>query len=257
MPNGNATPLAVRFGELLRLSAANDECRIALARDSGSNRCAVLANGLKCARARKVDVVIIEGAVSTVESREIVERWRKRAKCLIAMGACAVCGGIPSIAAHHLDERAKSVYGDALPSACGEMLVPQPVSSVVDVDFEVRACPIDPADFVAVMQHAIYGSNATVQTGTLCGSCKRNESGCLWREGKVCLGLVTQEGCGAKCVQLGRECNGCRGLSANANLSAARAFAESTGVGAVRFDEALELFNLVNPMLSPISEGEE
>ena len=48
-----------------------------------------------------VDVVIIEGAVSTVESREIVERWRKRAKCLIAMGACAVCGGIPSIAAHH------------------------------------------------------------------------------------------------------------------------------------------------------------
>ena len=27
-----------------------------------------------------VDVVIIEGAVSTVESREIVERWRKRAK---------------------------------------------------------------------------------------------------------------------------------------------------------------------------------
>ena len=71
-----------------------------------------------------VDVVIIEGAVSTVESREIVERWRKCAKCLIAMGACAVCGGIPSIAAHHLDERAKSVYGDALPSACGEMLVP-------------------------------------------------------------------------------------------------------------------------------------
>ena len=68
---------------------------------------------------------------------------------------------------------------------------------------------------------------------------------------------MTQEGCGAKCVQLGRECNGCRGLSANANLSAARAFAESTGVGAARFDEALELFNLVNPMLSPISEGEE
>ena len=37
-----------------------------------------------------VDVVIIEGAVSTVESREIVERWRKRAKCLIAMGACGM-----------------------------------------------------------------------------------------------------------------------------------------------------------------------
>ena len=44
---------------------------------------------------------------------------------------------------------------------------------------------------------------------------------------------------------------------ANANLSAARAFAESTSVGAARFDEALELFNLVNPMLSSISEGEE
>ena len=161
------------------------------------------------------------------------------------------------IAARDLDERAKSVYGDELPSACGEMLIPQPVSSVVDVDFEVRACPIDPADFVAVMQRAIYGSNATVQTGTMCGSCKRNESNCLWHEGKVCLGLVTQEGCNAKCVQLGRECNGCRGLSPNANLSAARAFAEASGVGAARFDEALELFNLVNPMISPVLEGEE
>ena len=204
-----------------------------------------------------VDVVVVEGAVTTEESAETVRRWRERAKCVIAMGACAVCGGIPGMAARDFGERAQAVYGSDVPQACGAMCVPRPVSAVVDVDFEVRACPIDPADFVAVLQHAIYGSNANVQTDTMCGSCKRNEDGCLWREGKVCLGLATVAGCGAKCVQLGRECNGCRGLSPNANLVAARAFADRTGVGAERFDEALEMFNLVNPLLAPSTTGEE
>lgn len=202
-----------------------------------------------------VDVVVIEGAVTTQESAETVRRWRERAKCVIVMGACAVCGGIPGMAAGGLAARTADVYGDAVPSACGDMVEPRSVNAVIDVDFEVRACPIDPLDFVAVLQHAIYGSNANVQTDTMCGSCKRNEDGCLWREGKVCLGLVTMAGCGAKCVQLGRECNGCRGLSPNANLAAARAFADRTGVGAARFDEALELFNLVNPIYA--TKGEE
>ena len=204
-----------------------------------------------------VDVVVIEGAVTTAESEELVKRWRARAGKVIAMGACAVCGGIPGMAARSLDALACDVYGETLPSACGSMVAPRPVGDVIDVDFEVRACPIEPLDFVAVLQHTIYGSNAAAQTDTMCGSCKRNEDGCLWREGKVCLGLVTTAGCNAKCVQLGRECNGCRGLSPNANLVAARAFADRTGVGAAKLDEALELFNLVSPMMAPATEGEE
>ena len=39
-----------------------------------------------------VDVVVIEGAVTTEESRRCVERWRERARTVIAIGACA-CDG--------------------------------------------------------------------------------------------------------------------------------------------------------------------
>ncbi|MDO4442605.1 MAG: NADH:ubiquinone oxidoreductase [Slackia sp.] len=196
-----------------------------------------------------VDVVVIEGAVTTEESRRCVEMWRSRADKVIAIGACAVTGGIPGMAAADVQAGRESVYGGEAPEACGRMIAPQSVSSVIEVDFEVRSCPIDTADFVAVLERALYGSNTLVLSDTLCGSCKRNESGCFWREGKQCLGLVTLAGCGAKCVNLGRECNGCRGLSPHANLPAARAMAASMGMSVADFDASLELFNQTSPML--------
>lgn len=200
-----------------------------------------------------VDVVVIEGAVTTEESRRCVEMWRERAKKVIAIGACAVTGGIPGMAAKGLSGRLDAIYGSDLPEACGETCAPCSVSSVIAVDYEVRSCPIDTADFIQVLEHALYGSNQLVLSDTMCGSCKRNESGCFWRQGKQCLGLVTLAGCGAKCVNLGRECNGCRGLSPYANLDAARAMVASMGMSVADFDDALELFNQTNAMLQ---EGE-
>lgn len=200
-----------------------------------------------------VDVVIIEGAVTTMESLETVKRWRERAKAVIAIGACATTAGIPGVAAKGYAERAVAIYEGGLPEACGEAIKPRSVSSVIPVDFEVRACPIDPMDFVRVLGHALYGSNQTDTTDTMCGSCKLNESGCFWRQGKQCLGLVTVAGCGAKCVNLGRECNGCRGLSPDANLTAARAMVKSFGMDLDEFEEMLQLFSQTDPML----EGEK
>ena len=196
-----------------------------------------------------VDVVVIEGAVTTEESRRCVERWRERARTVIAIGACAVTGGIPGMASKGLHERLVDVYGETLPDACGETLAPRSVSSVVEVDFEVRSCPIDTADFIAVLERALYGSNVLPYADTMCGSCKRNESGCFWKMGKQCLGLVTLAGCGAKCVHLGRECNGCRGLSPFANLDSARAMVASKGMSVEDFNASLELFNQTDPML--------
>lgn len=197
-----------------------------------------------------VDVVVIEGAVTTEESLSIVRKWRERASKVIAIGACAATAGIPGMAAGSYDEGKSTVYANGLPEACGEAFAPRSVSSVIPVDCEVRCCPIDPYDFVQALERVLYGSNATRLTDTMCGSCKLNESGCFWRRGKQCLGLVTLAGCGAKCVNLGRECNGCRGLSPDANLPAARAMVRSMGMSVEDFDSALELFNLTDPMLA-------
>ena len=44
------------------------------------------------------DVAVIEGAVTTEESEATVRKLRERAKCVIALGACAATAGIPGIA---------------------------------------------------------------------------------------------------------------------------------------------------------------
>lgn len=194
------------------------------------------------------DVAVIEGAVTTEESERLVRELRAKAKAIIAIGACATTAGIPGMAAEGFIQRPASVY-DQVPEACGEMISPRSVGSVVDVDFEVRCCPIDSYDFVDVLQCALYGSNRTPATATMCGSCKRNETGCFYTKGVMCLGLVTRAGCDARCVNLGRPCNGCRGLSPDANLPAAREACKAAGIPVERFDKALEMFNQTDPAL--------
>ncbi len=195
------------------------------------------------------DVAVIEGAVTTVEAEETVRQLRERAGAVIAIGACATTAGIPGMAASGFSERPGQVY-DLVPEACGDMVAPQPVGSVIDVDFEVRTCPVDSLDFIDVLQRALYGSNKAVPTRTMCGDCKRNETSCFFGKQQLCLGLVTRAGCGARCVNLGRPCNGCRGLSPDANLPSAREACERYGVPVADFDKALEMFNQVNPALA-------
>ncbi len=201
------------------------------------------------------DVAVIEGAVTTEEALSTVRAARERARCVIAIGACAATGGIPGMAADDLAAHSARVYGDAVPEACGAMRAPLPVSAVVDVDFTVPCCPIDPLQFVRVLDAALYGSNRLEATSVLCGECKRNERGCFFQDGTLCLGLVTRGGCGAKCPALGRPCNGCAGLSPDGNVGAARFVAARNGMEVRRFDDALAMFNAV-ALAAADEEGE-
>lgn len=191
------------------------------------------------------DVAIIEGAVTTEESAATCRTVRGKAAHVMAIGACATTAGVTGMASDGLGGRAQLVYGDEAPDACDVLIEPRPVSDVIEVDSEVRCCPIDPYDFVAKLQRALYGSNRTVETRTLCADCKRNETACFFEGGTLCLGLVTRAGCGARCVNLGRPCNGCAGLSPAANLDATRAACATYGVDVAAFDKSLEMFNQV------------
>ena len=191
------------------------------------------------------DVAIIEGAVTTRESEATCRFLREHAAYVMAIGACACTGGVTGMASNGLEGRAAEVYADALPDACGDIIAPRPVSAVIEVDSEVRCCPIDPYDFVAHLQRALFGSNRTDERRTMCADCKRNETECFFEQGVLCLGLVTRAACGARCVNLGRPCNGCAGLSPDANLEGARISCETYGVPVGDFDKALEMFNQV------------
>ena len=194
------------------------------------------------------DVAIIEGAVTTREAEETVRAVREKAAHVMTIGACATTAGVTGMAASGLEGRIGNVYEGGAPDSSGELIAPRPVSAVIDVDSEVRCCPIDPMDFVAALQRALFGSNRLPDTRTLCSDCKRNETECFYNAGTLCLGLVTRAGCGARCVNLGRPCNGCAGLSPDANVEAARAACVTYGVAVDAFDKALEMFNQVGMM---------
>lgn len=190
------------------------------------------------------DVAVIEGAVTTEEAKERVKALREGADAVITIGACAATAGIPGMAADDCAHGMEAVYGAQAPTIVAEgALAPLAVKDVIKVDFEVPCCPIDPYDFVETLQHALYGSNIYRRSSALCGQCKNNERGCFYGRGELCMGLVTRSGCGARCPNLGRPCNGCAGLSPDANVEQARCVAERTGVGAERFDGALSMFN--------------
>lgn len=191
------------------------------------------------------DIAVIEGAVTTKEAIETVKALREIADTVITIGACANTGGIPGLAAEGAgyEERIAAVYGATMPAACGTMVAPSAVGEHIAVDYEVTCCPVEPLDFARVLQHALYGSNVQRLTATLCGECKRNERGCFYEDGTLCLGLVTRCGCGARCPSLGRPCKGCAGLSVDANLKGARAISAGCGISSERFEEVLRIFN--------------
>ena len=189
------------------------------------------------------DVAVIEGAVTTEEHVALLKRVRATAATVVLIGACAVTGGIPGLAAAGFEERLGCVYGDdGELLACGR-ISPLPVDAVIAVDYRVPGCPIDRTEFVAVLQRALMGLSDRMPREPMCASCKVNENACFYERGVVCLGMITRAGCGAKCITLGRPCTGCRGVAEDANLELARAVLEERGLAVERLDTALELFN--------------
>lgn len=189
------------------------------------------------------DVAVIEGAVTTGEHIEALKRVRDTASTVIAIGACAITGGIPSLAGiGDLEERYATVYGEG-PGVARGRVQPVGVTSVIDVDYVVPGCPIDPYEFVSVLARALQGLSGKTPGEPMCASCKTKENVCFYENGKVCLGVITRAGCGARCVTLGRPCLGCRGLSTEANFSAAAKVLHDHGV---ELDDVLATYRLYN-----------
>ena len=192
------------------------------------------------------DVAVVEGAVTTEEHVALLKKVRETARSVIVIGACAVTGGIPGIATTgELEAAVGCVYGEGgAIVACGRVS-PMPVDAIIDVDYHVPGCPIQPAEFVAVLQRALAGLSDTMPREPMCASCKIQENVCFYMLGQVCLGMVTRAGCGAKCITLGRPCTGCRGIAEDANLESARTVLAEHGLAESELDRALQLYNAI------------
>lgn len=194
------------------------------------------------------DVAIVEGAVTTDEHVEFLKGVRETAAAVIAIGSCAVTGGIPALAnVASLDDRYSVVYGDGEAVAQGRR-APMPIESVIALDYRVPGCPIDRGEFMRVLSRALQGLRDRVPDMTMCASCKIAENVCFYdhsdpSDDAVCLGLVTRAGCDAKCPSLGRPCTGCRGIAPDANLDSARQVLAEHGHDPMELDQLLRVYN--------------
>jgi sulfhydrogenase subunit delta len=167
-------------------------------------------------RAEAYDIAFVEGSISTPSCVTRIHDIRRRSKILVALGACAVTGGINAMKNIFPAEWVKEeVYGKE------KYLFPsipvQPVSAVVKVDYEVRGCPMSTPEFLKVLKALVMGKRPDESDYAVCVECKLAENECVLDKGMFCLGPITRAGCNAICPANGQYCTGCRGLVSNVN----------------------------------------
>lgn len=102
-----------------------------------------------------VDIGILEGAVNLTTNEEVAHRMRKRCKILVALGDCAVFGGVVAMRNFYkMDEALRRAYVETestdsegkIPSdpELGRPTQVRALKDVVPVDVHIPGCPPDP-----------------------------------------------------------------------------------------------------------------
>lgn len=167
------------------------------------------------------DAALIEGCVSMPREIALLQELRKRSTYLIALGTCAVWGGIAAL--RNGEDRKllrQKVYNNS-PVAV-ETFDPVPVRNFVLVDAVVTGCPPEKEELIKLLAGLARKSLPAVIDYPVCSECKMKENLCLLKErDSLCLGPLTLGGCGARCPSLSVPCEGCRGPVPEANVSEA------------------------------------
>jgi coenzyme F420-reducing hydrogenase gamma subunit len=164
---------------------------------------------------------LVEGCVSMPSEKELLLELRRRSRYLIALGTCAVWGGVAALR-NGEDRRLlrQQVYGQS-PVAC-ETSDPQPLRNIVQVDAVVTGCPPEKTELLRLLTGLARGALPVVMDHPVCTECRMNETLCLLMERDVlCLGPLTLGGCGARCPEMSVACEACRGPAPEANLKEA------------------------------------
>ena len=175
----------------------------------------------------EVDVLLVSGGVRTDEDLHNLRRASRRAGQVVAVGTCAISGGVASLGDRD-DVRALFLAGAERRHVPRLLPRCRPIDAVAPVDRYLPGCPPPPELFLAGLGRAPEFKPAR----TVCPECGRRklkdmrptrlagfQQGrvlpdiCLINQGYLCIGSSTRGGCRALCTRPGHPCVGCRGPS--------------------------------------------
>jgi len=167
-----------------------------------------------------LDIAFVEGVVATERDLDTIKSVRERTNFLVAIGTCAVWGGLPAMQNQIPRERLQeAVYHEK--ATFLDTIEARPVTHFVQVDYLLPGCPIERHEFLALVRALLGGTTAELPQFPVCWECKSKENLCrVVHFGEVCCGSMTRSGCGARCPSHGVACSGCRGPLEEPNYDA-------------------------------------
>jgi sulfhydrogenase subunit delta len=200
------------------------------------------------------DISLVEGSVTTAADIERIHRIREISGTLVTIGACATAGGVQALRNFaDVAEFASVVY--ARPEYVATLATSTPIAAHVEVDVELRGCPIDRYQLLGVVGALLAGRRPHVPGNSVCFECKLRGNVCLpVAYGTPCLGPVTMAGCGAICPAYRRGCYGCFGPMETPNATAQVALLRAGGMDGTGVHRVLRTFNAAAPAFVALSE---
>jgi len=190
-----------------------------------------------------MDIAFIEGTVVSEDDLEQAMKLRKRAKIVVALGACACSGNIPAL--RNFTKQPQPLHsesGHEKQEHIKDIGHPSPLSRHIKVDLSVPGCPPDESEIKKFIKDILLGKEFRNYPDPVCRECRLSENGCLLDYNKICLGPLTRGGCGSICPSNGLECYGCRGITDDANFSQYFDLMDKKGISATEVKKHMETF---------------
>ena len=175
------------------------------------------------------DVSLVEGSITTPHDAERIQQVRKESKFVVTIGACATAGGIQALR-NFKDVREFISLVYAKPEYIQTLATSTAIADHIPVDFELRGCPINKYQLIELISALLRGRKPNIPKHSVCMECKLRGTVCVTvAQGTMCLGPVTQAGCGAICPAFDRGCYGCFGPKETPNTSSLSAWLKDKG----------------------------
>lgn len=203
------------------------------------------------------DLSLVEGSVTNAHDAARIHEIREVSKTVVTIGACATAGGIQSLKNWaNVDDFISIVYAE--PDYISSLETSTPISDHIDVDYELRGCPIHKYQLLEVVAAFLQKRRPNIPSHSVCVECKLRGTTCVMVASAMpCLGPVTHAGCGAICPAYNRGCYGCFGPSESVNMASLGSWWQSLGVSDDDLVRALRTFNGYAPEFREAGEAYE